>query len=91
VDLQLDDIRRRLATREILVEVTDDARRFIAREAFDPVYGARPLKRYLQRAVETRVARAIIGGDVADGSAIEIVVENDDLEVRTAAGAPTAS
>jgi len=56
-----------------------EARSFIARSAYDPVYGARPLKRYIQRELETKIARDLIGGNVADGSRIVVGVEADKL------------
>jgi len=86
VELQLDQIRSRLADRSITIEATEDARRFIAESAYDPVYGARPLKRYLQREVETRIGRAIIGGEVTDGSRVELDVKDGELTVRVAKG-----
>jgi ATP-dependent Clp protease ATP-binding subunit ClpB len=70
VDLLVQDLRRRLADRQLRLELTEAARRHIAAEGFDPVYGARPLRRYLQRQVETRVGRALLGGDVLDGSTV---------------------
>ncbi len=72
VDLLASDLRARLAARDIKLEITDAARTFIAREAYDPVYGARPLKRYLQRHMETPIGRAIIGGSAPDGSTIRV-------------------
>ena len=55
---------------------------FIAKAGYDPVYGARPLKRYLQRELETRVARAIIRGDVIEGGTLKVVLENGVLGLR---------
>ncbi|MFF5225286.1 ATP-dependent chaperone ClpB [Dactylosporangium sp. NPDC000521] len=72
VDLLLDDLRARLADRRITVEVTEAARRFIAEAGFDPVFGARPLRRFLQREVETRIARTLLTGDVLDGATITV-------------------
>ena len=80
VDLLFTDLRSRLADRQIALEVTEDARRFIAEQGFDPVYGARPLRRFIAREVETRVGRALLSGKVADGSV---------LRVDTVAGAIT--
>src|SRR3954452_22363760 len=76
VDLLVRDLRNRLADRRLELELTGEARRHIAAEGFDPVYGARPLRRYLQREVETRIGRALLGGDVTDGSTI--VVDHSD-------------
>ncbi|MFI5913365.1 ATP-dependent chaperone ClpB [Dactylosporangium sp. NPDC051541] len=72
VDLLLDDLRTRLADRRITVEVTEAARRFIADAGFDPVFGARPLRRFLRREVETRIARTLLTGDVLDGATITV-------------------
>ena len=55
---------------------------FIARAGYDPVYGARPLKRYLQRELETKVARAIIGGDVIEGGTLKVELENGALCIK---------
>jgi len=73
VDLLLNDVRSRLAERRIAIEVTAEAKIFIAAQGYDPVYGARPLKRFLQRELETKVGRALIADQVADGS--KIIVE----------------
>jgi len=72
VELQVDDLRKRLAERSITLELTDAAKRHIAEAGYDPVYGARPLKRYIQHTVETRLGKAIIAGDVAEGARVTI-------------------
>jgi ATP-dependent Clp protease ATP-binding subunit ClpB len=77
VELQLDDVRSRLAERRIRLELTDAARRLIARNGYDPVYGARPLRRYLAREVETTIGRALIEGDVGDGALVTIDARRD--------------
>jgi ATP-dependent Clp protease ATP-binding subunit ClpB len=77
VDLLVAGLRRRLGDRQLDLELTEAARRHIAAEGFDPVYGARPLRRYLQREVETRIGRALLAGDVTDGSTV-IVDHTDD-------------
>ncbi|GAB4254215.1 MULTISPECIES: ATP-dependent Clp protease ATP-binding subunit [Deferrisoma] len=82
VDLLTQDLVRRLQDRRIRFELTEAARKFIAQAGYDPVYGARPLKRYIQRQLETRIARALIAGDVRDGATITVDVEGDDLVVR---------
>jgi ATP-dependent Clp protease ATP-binding subunit ClpB len=82
VDLMFDDLRSRLAERRMTLEVTEDARRFIARQGYDPVYGARPLRRFIAREVETRIGRALLAGDIADGAAITIELVDDQLIVR---------
>jgi ATP-dependent Clp protease ATP-binding subunit ClpB len=72
VDLQTADLRKRLAGRRIVLELTEAARNFIAENAFDPVFGARPLKRYLQHQLETRLGRAMIAGDIRDGATVTV-------------------
>jgi ATP-dependent Clp protease ATP-binding subunit ClpB len=81
VDLQIDSVRRRLADRRLELELTEDAKVFIAREAYDPVYGARPLRRFIQREVETRIGRALIAGDIVDGSTIVVEVADGELVI----------
>src|SRR5437773_2476311 len=79
VDLQLNLLRARLADRHIDLELADAAREFIAREAYDPVYGARPLKRFLQRHVETPLSRKILSGDVRDNSRVTVEFKKGEL------------
>ncbi len=81
VDLMMQDISRRLEERRISLELTDNAREFIARSGYDPVFGARPLRRYIQRNLETKIARALIAGEVLEGSTLRIELEGDDLKV----------
>ncbi|OME32073.1 ATP-dependent chaperone ClpB [Paenibacillus odorifer] len=81
VDKLVDGLRLRLAERAIGLALTESAVRFIAKEGFDPVYGARPLKRFIQRSLETRVARAIIAGEAAEGSVIQVDESGNELAV----------
>jgi len=81
VDKLVDGLRLRLADQEIGLELTEPAVRFIAKEGFDPVYGARPLKRFIQRSLETRVARAIIAGEAAEGTVIQVDESGGGLTV----------
>ena len=81
VGLLAQDLARRLKDRRIKLDLSDDAREFIAKAGYDPVYGARPLKRYLQHQLESRIGRAIISGSVPDGSTIHVNVQNDELVV----------
>jgi ATP-dependent Clp protease ATP-binding subunit ClpB len=62
-------------------EITADAKRFIARQGFDPIYGARPLRRFISREVETRIGRALLAGDVRDGAVIRIGYADGELTV----------
>jgi ATP-dependent Clp protease ATP-binding subunit ClpB len=82
VDLMFNDLRERLGERRMTLEVSPEARAFIAREGFDPVYGARPLRRFIAREVETRIGRALLTGEIQDGAVIRIELENDRLVVR---------
>ena len=70
IDLQFNDIRERLAAKDITLEVTEAALDFIADEAYEPQYGARPVKRYLQKNVETEIAEGIIRGTIIDGQTL---------------------
>jgi len=81
VDLMLDDLRARLSERQMKLEITDDARRFIAQQGYDPVYGARPLRRFISREVETRIGRALLTGDVLDGAVIRVGYADGELTV----------
>jgi ATP-dependent Clp protease ATP-binding subunit ClpB len=92
VDLQTEDLRRRLADRGVHLELTDAARELVARQGFDPVYGARPLKRFLQHQLESRIGRALIAGEVHDGARLIVDVEKGALavEIQNPAAAATA-
>jgi ATP-dependent Clp protease ATP-binding subunit ClpB len=82
VDLMFNDLRARLADRQLTLEVSEDARRFIAQQGFDPVYGARPLRRFIAREVETRIGRALLSGDVHDGAVIRVTLLEGELAVE---------
>ncbi|MDQ3621852.1 MAG: ATP-dependent chaperone ClpB [Verrucomicrobiota bacterium] len=79
VELQLNLLRARLIDRRIELELTDAAKEHVAREGYDPVYGARPLKRYLQRQVETALSRKILQGEVADNSRVRVDLQAGQL------------
>ncbi len=81
IELLLENLRGRLSERKITLELTDTAKDFIAREAYDPVYGARPLLRYLQRNLETPLAKAIIAEKIADGQMVSIDCQDGKLLV----------
>lgn len=81
VELMVSDIQKRLQDRNIYLELTEEAREFIARGGYDPVFGARPLRRYIQRNLETKIARSIVGGEVLEGSTLRVIVQNDQLDV----------
>ena len=79
VDLLLADLNRRLADRRVTVKLDAKAKEWAAEKGYDPVYGARPLKRFLQRQLETRLARALISGEVAENSTVTFKVKGDEL------------
>ncbi len=80
IDLLMKDVNARLAEKELTIKLSDDAKRLIADEAYDPVYGARPLKRYLQKNVETLAARLILSGEVDMEDVILIEAEGGKLK-----------
>jgi ATP-dependent Clp protease ATP-binding subunit ClpB len=82
VDLMTEGLRKRLAERSMTLELTENARRLIAERGFDPVYGARPLRRFIARDVETRIGRALISGDAREGAEIEVDATDGDIAVR---------
>ena len=79
VDLLLDNLNQRLKDREIQVKLTEEAKQYITDHGYDPVYGARPLRRYLQKYVETLAAKIILGGKIHMGDVILIEVRNNEL------------
>lgn len=82
IDLLIKDVNKRLADKELSIELTDDAKNFVVEGGYDPMYGARPLKRYLQKNVETLAARLILAGNVGRGDRIEIDVVDGKLEAK---------
>ncbi|MFP4213328.1 MAG: ATP-dependent chaperone ClpB [Desulfohalobiaceae bacterium] len=82
VDLLLHRINQRLQERKLFLELTEQAKEFISREAYDPVYGARPLRRYLQTHVETVLAKKIIAGELGEGQTVTVDLEQDGLVFR---------
>jgi len=81
VGLLTEELQQRLAEREISFTLSEAAREFVAREGFDPVYGARPLKRFLQRELETRLGRMLIAGEITDGSRVVVDVNSGKLSI----------
>lgn len=80
-DLLTTQLAARLKDRQIILQLSDKAKHFIANSGYDPVYGARPLKRFLQRELETRIAKNIISGKINDGDTITVDLVNGQLEV----------
>jgi ATP-dependent Clp protease ATP-binding subunit ClpB len=89
VDLQIGSVRRRLADRRLALELTEPARVLIAKQGYDPVYGARPLRRFIQREVETRIARALLSGEILDGATIAVDARDEELVVSWTNPQPT--
>jgi len=83
VDLQFEQLRRRLHDQEIELSLSPEARTLIARQAYDPVFGARPLKRFLQRHLESALARRILKGEIIPGSRTVVGVSGGELDFRT--------
>lgn len=78
----LDELQDRLSNQHIQVTISEDAKEFIAINGFDPVYGARPLKRYIQRNVETKLAKEIIAGRIHDKSVVQITINGEGLQLE---------
>jgi len=85
VVLLTDELRQRLADRGISLEISEAAVELAAREGYDPVYGARPLKRFLQRQLETRIGRAVIAGEVGEGATVRVDVRDGAFDVAVVA------
>ncbi len=82
VDLQLADLQKRLDERRITLRLTDEARTYLIERGYSPVYGARPLKRLVQKEVETRLARSLIANGIPDGATLTLAVEGSQLVLR---------
>jgi len=79
VGLLLADINRRLADRRVVVKLDAKAKVWVAEKGYDPVFGARPLKRFLQRHLETRLARGLIAGEITEDSTVTFKVKDGEL------------
>ncbi|MCA0158858.1 ATP-dependent chaperone ClpB [Tsukamurella sp. M9C] len=77
VDIQLDQLRTRLSQRRLGLEVSDEAKGWLAERGFDPLYGARPLRRLVQHAIGDQLAKALLAGDVRDGDTVKVTVSDD--------------
>jgi ATP-dependent Clp protease ATP-binding subunit ClpB len=82
VDIQLDALRRRLAERRLTLKISDAARAWLASRGYDPIYGARPLRRLVQTAIGDRLAKALLAGEIRDGDTVAVDTERDALGVR---------
>ena len=79
IDLLITNLNKRIEDKGISIEISKEAKEFIVKQGYDPVYGARPLKRYLQKTVETLAAKLILSDSLKEGDTIKIVVENNEL------------
>jgi ATP-dependent Clp protease ATP-binding subunit ClpB len=77
------ELQQRLNEQQIEISLSEEAKEFIAVNGFDPIYGARPLKRYIQRNLETKLAREIIAGNIHDHSKVNIIIENGELKIHS--------
>ncbi|TFD22412.1 ATP-dependent Clp protease ATP-binding subunit [Cryobacterium sp. TMS1-13-1] len=87
VELDVDRLQKRLAERRLELAVTPDARRWLAERGYDPIYGARPLRRLMQREIDDRLARALLSGEIRDGDTVLVGLEADG-DSLTVASAP---
>ena len=83
IDLLIADVNRRLADKEISITLTPEAKNQVVEGGYDPTYGARPLKRYLQKNVETLAAKLMLKGDIGAGETILIDAQNGKLTARS--------
>ncbi len=85
LDIQLNRLRERLAERHIEIQLTPPAATHLAREGYDPVYGARPLKRAIQKELETPIGRRLLGGEIRDGDTVIVDWKNGEFVFSTKA------
>ncbi len=79
IELSVKGLERRLSERDVKLQLTPEGKKFIARESYDPNYGARPVKRYLQKNIETALAARLIKGEIADGDTVEVGSDGEQL------------
>ena len=82
IDIFIKSLANRLKEKDIDIEITDSAKEIMVREGYDPVYGARPLKRYIGNTLETMIARKLIAGDIYNGCTIVVDGENDNISIK---------
>ena len=91
MELQAERLRRRLEERGIALEITEAARELLARAGFDPAYGARPLKRVVQRRIENPLAQKVLAGEIRDGDRVVVGADGEELTFTVAdRGTPAA-
>ena len=82
IDLQIAALNKRLADKQLRCELTPAAKQYVIDAAYDPQFGARPLRRYVQHTVETLLAKKIVEGNIQPGAKITVDVENGELALR---------
>jgi len=82
IDIFLEDIRKRLKERNVSLKVTEAAKELMAKEGYDPIYGARPLKRYIEGTLETSIAKKIIRGEIYEGTTVGVDAKNDEIIIE---------
>jgi ATP-dependent Clp protease ATP-binding subunit ClpB len=82
VDIQLEHLQRLLADRKIILHIDDGAKSWLANTGYDPVYGARPLKRVIQRHLQNPLASMLLSGEILDGSTVEVTVQDGHLTIN---------
>jgi ATP-dependent Clp protease ATP-binding subunit ClpB len=87
VEVQLEQLAKRLADRRLSLSVSDDAKRWLAERGFDPVYGARPLRRLVQTAVGDQLAKELLAGEIRDGDEVLVTVAGGGEALMVGAGA----
>ena len=88
VDIQLGRLRQRLADRRLTLDVTDAARDWLAEHGFDPIYGARPLRRLIQSAIGDQLAKALLAGEIRDGDTVLVDVSDNNKDTLVVSRAP---
>ncbi len=83
IEIFVNSLRKRLSEKDIAIEITDNAKDIMAKEGYDPVYGARPLKRYISNILETMIARKLIANEIRNGDTIVVDGENDNITIST--------
>ncbi len=86
IDVQLEKLRRMLAERDIDIDVTESAKDLLVKEGYDPIYGARPLKRAIQTMIQNPLAVKLLNGDIASGQKVTVSAENDEMRFSAAEG-----
>ena len=82
IDIFVKSLANRLKDKEINIEITDAAKDIMVREGYDPIYGARPLKRYIGNTLETMIARRMIAGEIYNGCTIVVDGDNDNISIK---------